>query len=192
VHIGANDVWAAGSYNSHPGPGLTLAIHWNGTTWKQVPTESPGADDNNFGIGGIAAVNADHVLAVGTQWSHDEFKTHQDTLIEQSDGTAFTTVVSPNPGYYNSLMAVSALPSGAAWAVACGPSVPSRLRLEHGVTTTSIGPRATPTIRRCDLWPIAGGASCTVVSDADSFTPSCWPGPRPTRRPLDSFGPWDV
>jgi len=112
-----NDVWAAGSYAPLGQTGLTLAIRWDGATWTQVPTESPGADNNYFGIGGVAAVNADDVIAVGVQMSHDEFKTHQDTLIQRWDGTSFTTQASPNPGYYNTLMAVSALPSGAAWAV---------------------------------------------------------------------------
>jgi hypothetical protein len=41
-----DNVWAVGCYTSPSGPrGRALILHWNGTTWSQVASPSPGHDD---------------------------------------------------------------------------------------------------------------------------------------------------
>jgi hypothetical protein len=41
----------------------TLILHWNGTTWAQVPSPSPGDSSNT--LWGVAATSASNAWAVG-------------------------------------------------------------------------------------------------------------------------------
>ena len=55
-------IWAVGDYESR-GRTKTLIVHWNGTTWNQVASPSPGSADNQ--LDGVWAVSANDVWAVG-------------------------------------------------------------------------------------------------------------------------------
>ena len=53
-HLACN-ASAVGYYTAgaRPFPHMTLAEHWNGTTWTQVPSPNPSSSDNF--LGGVAA-----------------------------------------------------------------------------------------------------------------------------------------
>ena len=54
----ASNAWAVGPARS----GKPVILHWNGTTWKQVPSPSPGAF---AGLSSVAATSASNAWAVG-------------------------------------------------------------------------------------------------------------------------------
>jgi hypothetical protein len=59
----ARNAWAVGdSTNCGCGPGISLILHWNGTTWKQVPSPTPGGGTD---LRGVAATSATNAWAVG-------------------------------------------------------------------------------------------------------------------------------
>ena len=51
--------WAVGS----TGTGKTLILHWNGKTWRRVPSPSPGGGGDS--IYAVAATSATNAWAVG-------------------------------------------------------------------------------------------------------------------------------
>jgi hypothetical protein len=85
-----------------------------GPDWTTVPSPNPGAYSNS--LNGVAAVSSTDVWAVG--YSYDYYGGGSDSLIEHWDGTAWTTVPSPNPGTaLNYLNGVAAVSSNDVWAV---------------------------------------------------------------------------
>jgi hypothetical protein len=88
--ISPNDVWAVGSYFSvSPVNRLsTLAEHWNGTSWTQVPTPNRGTTDDNE-LSGVVAVSPRRVVAVGDVFfPRGTFPSRP--IIERWNGTAWT------------------------------------------------------------------------------------------------------
>jgi hypothetical protein len=62
----SDDVWAVGTIDAgEPFPGVTLALHWNGTKWSKVNSPSPSSGDD---VGGVAAFAGRHAWMVGTFW----------------------------------------------------------------------------------------------------------------------------
>jgi hypothetical protein len=57
--VSATNVWAVGTLNGR----LTLAAHWNGSTWSKVPSPDPGSFSE---FSTVAASSATDVWAVGT------------------------------------------------------------------------------------------------------------------------------
>src|SRR5207253_2607014 len=59
--ISKDDVWAVGRYGGAGGPAsrMTLALHWNGKTWKVVPVPGVGLGDNE--LRSLAAISASDV-----------------------------------------------------------------------------------------------------------------------------------
>jgi hypothetical protein len=106
--LSACNVWAVGNYHAVVGgPLLSLAEHWNGTSWKVVPTPDPGTS-TNF-LRAVSAFSASDVWAVG----------HADnsTLILHWNGTAWARMRSPSPGTSNDLNGVDVVSATSAWAV---------------------------------------------------------------------------
>jgi len=68
-------------------PDVTLAEHFNGTSWSVVRTPTLFASGSQ--LTGVAAVASNDVWAVGLTGSQ--------TLIEHWDGTSFKVVTSPDP-----------------------------------------------------------------------------------------------
>jgi hypothetical protein len=67
--VSRTSVWTVGSYNARVRRGhgfsnqpRTLALHWNGKTWKHVPSPTPRASG---GLAAVAAVGPNNVWAVG-------------------------------------------------------------------------------------------------------------------------------
>ena len=112
----SHDVWAVGSYFAYAteqSAGFTPVIeHWDGARWSIVASPSqPTAQ----GLTGVAATASGSVWAVGQLASVGGPGA---SLIEQSSGGAWSTVVSPSPGTVsNELHGVSALGKNDVWAV---------------------------------------------------------------------------
>jgi hypothetical protein len=88
--VSSSDVWAVG-YVATPTKGIseTLAEHWNGTDWTQVPTLNPGRSKHGASFLGVWAESANDVWAVGaygTGRRGDPPVTHP--LVEHWDGNA--------------------------------------------------------------------------------------------------------
>jgi len=85
-------------------------LHWDGRTWTQVSSPSPGSDNQLFGVHMTSATDG---WAVGLESN----SVGQDlTLVLHWDGTSWTQVSSPSPGNGGQLTAVSALTGSDAWA----------------------------------------------------------------------------
>lgn len=102
--IDAADVWAVGQYNSGVVPTATgrrtLAVHWDGTRWRNVPTPNPSFPGLDLArLSGVSGLGADDVWAVGN--SEDFGSARSNTLTEHWDGKAWWIVPSPNPAGQN-------------------------------------------------------------------------------------------
>jgi hypothetical protein len=71
--VSSCQAWAVGDYLNTKGPGHTLAEHWNGTVWQQVPSPSPGTIGNT--LSGVAATSSANIWAVGNYVSSSGNKT---------------------------------------------------------------------------------------------------------------------
>ncbi len=101
--LSANDVWAVG--HSHGGA-RPLIEHWDGTAWSIVPAPyATGSDFNS--LYSVKAIAPDDVWAVGFQNVNSAGQNGQG-LILHWDGTAWTAVDSPIPGYATILLGVTA------------------------------------------------------------------------------------
>jgi len=112
----ASDIWAVGDYlpASHPDVTSTLAVHYDGHSWRHVPTPNVGT-----GLNQLLGVTA---LPDGTAWAVGDFVTAggrtSKTLIEHWNGHRWSVVPSPNPsGQENLLYSVVATGDRSAWAV---------------------------------------------------------------------------
>jgi hypothetical protein len=89
----------------------TLIEHWDGTSWQQVPSPSPGTDLNV--LVSVRGVSASDMWAVGAADSG-----FRDTLTEHWDGKSWTVVPSPHPGSRDDLLAsVRPVSANDVWAV---------------------------------------------------------------------------
>ena len=95
-----DDAWAVGYNAEIIDEDLTLAMHWNGTTWSQVSTPNVGAGNNI--LYGVAALASDNVWAVGYSTPVAPPQSAATlTLIEHYNGTSWEVVSSPNVGPVN-------------------------------------------------------------------------------------------
>jgi hypothetical protein len=137
------NVWAVGDYsNGGIGQRLTLAEHWNGTSWKVVRTPSPGhinqlkavsafSSRDIWAVGHadgstlimhwygsswarvLSPVSAGDAWAVGSYLALSTTK----TLIMHWDGRGWNQIVSPSRGSSSSLSSVAATSASNLWAV---------------------------------------------------------------------------
>jgi hypothetical protein len=108
--IAANDVWAVGSFTNLSEYSKTLILHWNGSSWTQVP--SPNAPGVNNGLYGVVALGPNDVWAVGYKGVVDF-----ETLALHWNGTNWSIVPSPNASGSSILSAVSGSGANDVWAV---------------------------------------------------------------------------
>jgi len=109
------DVWAVGESSVVDSTtSSNLIEHWNGTAWSIVPSPSPGAGDSLTGVTTSNAAN--DVWAVGV--TQPAGATQAQTLTLNWNGTAWSTVASPDAGRPSVLNSVSTSPGAAiVWAV---------------------------------------------------------------------------
>ncbi len=113
----ATDAWAVGDYStdSQSSTLLTLILHWDGTSWKQVSSPSPGPLDLTQ-LTSVDATSPTDAWAVG--FFPDG--TNNQTLILHWNGTSWTQTPSPNPADDDRLDGVAASSAGSAVAVGTG------------------------------------------------------------------------
>jgi hypothetical protein len=102
--VAANDIWATGKTDI---PGLALTMHWDGTTWTNVPGPNPGWSAT---ASGVAALATNDVWTVGSYDNH--------SMITHWDSTGWIIVPSPDIGPYGTfLKGVAAVGPNDIWAV---------------------------------------------------------------------------
>lgn len=111
--VSPSDVWAVGFYGTYLNE-QTLALHWDGTTWSQVPSPSVISETNY--LTEVAALASNDVWAVG--YSLSVGSSRYRTLTLHWDGTQWSIVSSPNPdNSINYLFGVAAASANDVWAV---------------------------------------------------------------------------
>jgi hypothetical protein len=105
----ADDVWAVGYSESRP-----LIGHWDGRSWKPVPSADLGDDEGV--LFGVAALASDKAWAVGRR--------HYTPLIEEWDGTSWRVLPQKDRDADTALIDVAAISSNDVWAVGYIASVP--------------------------------------------------------------------
>lgn len=103
------------------GKGKTLILHWDGRTWKRVPSPSPGGGPDtgvNLGpdnrLGAVAATSATSAWAVG--WGSTRGLVYA-PLILRWNGRRWKHVSAPDPPGGGFLQGIGIGPAGHAWAV---------------------------------------------------------------------------
>jgi hypothetical protein len=91
-----------------------LVIRWDGAVWSVVST--PTIDVINVKLNSVDAIDGDDAWAVGYSDAMNCGLCAQ-TLIEHWDGTSWSVVPSPNPGWANQLYGVAAASETDVWAV---------------------------------------------------------------------------
>jgi len=116
----ANDIWAVGNAVAPMVPVATLVEHFDGISWKVVPSPNPltGSSDQNI-LTSVTAVSPVDATAVG--FTLDLGNQRELTMVQHWDGRSWTVVPSPNvdsnPGSFNTLHSVSAFSSTNIYAV---------------------------------------------------------------------------
>jgi hypothetical protein len=111
--VSRTDAWAVGYYYSNKVSELTLAEHWNGSSWRQVPSPSPGGTGGFSQLTSVSAISANDAWAVGS----DGRSAGSGCLIEHWDGSRWAAVTAPGGLADCRLTGVTALSAGDAWAV---------------------------------------------------------------------------
>jgi hypothetical protein len=129
--VSATDAWAVGSGIGSYG-WQTLIEHWNGTQWTVVARGSrPGLFTDD--LHGVATSSANDVWAVGTAYGPTPSSPFN-PLIEHWDGSQWSIVKSPLPGYAAGLNSIAVVSASNIWAVGNYESEPG----EPGPTSTLI------------------------------------------------------
>lgn len=142
----ANDVWAVGCSESDPPNDIesTLTMHWNGSTWAQVPSPDPGQAID------LRCLNGVSVLSPTSAWAVGDFvnsKGRMSTLILHWNGKRWWRMASPSPGGGDDeLTSVSAVSATNVWAVGdySGSTTAKDLILHWNGSTWSQVPSPSP------------------------------------------------
>ena len=112
-------------------PIQTLTLYWDGTSWTQVPSPSPGGAFNSV-LTGVTATSGSDVWAVGDYISSQDPSVTLLTLILHWDGTAWAPAPSLQKGGAPiTLTGVAAISSTEAWAVGIFGPTPDQTLAFH-------------------------------------------------------------
>jgi hypothetical protein len=113
--ISANNVWAVGSFRLS-GRTHTLVEHWNGTSWRRVPSPNPPGGRYGSLLTSVSAASADNVWAVGYVDPPGADEAH--TLAMHWNGGSWSIIRTPfRQGVERGFFGMSAGSSSSAWAV---------------------------------------------------------------------------
>jgi hypothetical protein len=196
--LAPNDAWAVGirysSFNIH-----TFTIHWDGSAWIEVSSPSPGWE---AWLVSVTAVATNDVWAVGYQYA-DNMNRYYRTLIEHWDGTTWSVVASPNPGFQNDwLFDVAALGPTDVWAVGYqvgGTGYPGTLAIHWNGTAWNEVPSPNGStaynylfgidgVSATDLWAVGHSGYETQQPLIEHYADPCAP-PLPTNTPVPTATP---
>jgi hypothetical protein len=112
--VSASNIWAVGDYStsSNFASNKTLILHWNGHSWRQVASPSPGSTFDSLGM--VRQVSASNIWAVGTiAGSNNEDR----SLLLHWNGHSWGQVPSPNPGTHSDTIgALDVVSANSIWA----------------------------------------------------------------------------
>ena len=181
--ISANDIWAVGFYRQTTGSApQTLTMHYNGTSWTQATSASPGAAENY--LYGVAMVSPLNGWAVG--YTADTANLYK-TLTLHWDGHQWTQVASPTPFLsVAGLRGVVVVSSSEVWAVGVQADISLTLRM-YAIkwNGSSWSPTTTPTTAGCvlaavsiasgsNLWAVGGCQTTTYQTAIIKWNGSAW------------------
>ncbi|MCA1601431.1 MAG: hypothetical protein LC776_07255, partial [Acidobacteria bacterium] len=109
--VSASDCWAVGSRVVN-NVEETFIEHWDGTVWTVVPGPLPGVLSS---FADVTCVSASDCWAVGRYRA--PFNVVEEPLIARWDGTSWTLVLSPLPGFSGFLESVTCASTSDCWAV---------------------------------------------------------------------------
>jgi hypothetical protein len=159
--------WAVGYFMSADYKQRTLVEHWDGTTWKVVPSPNPAGTGSI--LYGVDALSDTNVWAVG---GHQGATGIWHPLAEHWNGTAWTVVPMPDPGGGGNLLyAVSGSDANSLVAVGqqAGTAFPSKALVEGwNGSTWQILPAPTSTETLTPLAVTGTTAGYTLVGQAET------------------------
>jgi hypothetical protein len=184
-------VWAVGAwYRPISTPG-TLIEHWNGTSWRVVP--SPNVTEGYNELYGIAAVSSTDVWAVG--YHNIAAYGSEKTMALHWNGSRWSVVPTRNIGpNANFLFGVSAVASDDVWAVGLGASTSNevgRPLIQHwDGARWSLVPNPNPgdgfamlkgvvALAADDVWTVGTHDGSTLIEHWDGSTWTVVPSPNP-------------
>src|SRR5947209_6377502 len=85
--VSTSDIWAVGNFSRSNSTSSTLIEHWNGSKWSIISSPNPGSISN--GLGGIGAVSAGDIWAVG---GFSNTTKSSQTLIIHWNGTHWSVI----------------------------------------------------------------------------------------------------
>jgi len=93
-----SNAWAVGSYAPPGARPRALILHWDGSTWTQVPAPNPSGRYRSLHLYGVAAISASRAWAVGGYGVRYPVSSRGPTraLVERWDGTKWTIVRVPS------------------------------------------------------------------------------------------------
>jgi Bacterial Ig-like domain (group 1) len=161
--VSPSDIWAAGYHQIVVGfdePYQTSTFHYDGNSWKAVP--SPNVNQRNNYLRDIVGLAANDAWAVGFFDTGNAFK----TMIQHWNGTGWTIVDSPNaPDGMGQLWGVVAAATNDVWTV--GNSSGTLVERYGTVCTRTMHVSAiAPTFKRISSNRIQVRADVTVVDAA--------------------------
>src|SRR6266700_3070141 len=174
--ISASDAWAVG-FDASNGGYRTLIMHWDGTSWSKVITNTVGH------LSSVAAVSSNDVWAVGTGSSG--------TLTMHWNGSSWSMVPSPNSGVQtNTLNSVAAVSSNDVWAVGYyypdNSSPENTLIIHWDGSSWSMVPSpsgilsSVTAISSSDAWAVGYGYDVTITMHWDGTSWTTVPSPNPS------------
>lgn len=130
--LSPNDVWAVGNYLNSNSHSFAFSLHWDGSTWTEIPTPSPSScvPCTNVFLWAVDALGPNDVWACGDKYVQgpDGFQGSH-VLVMHWDGTSWTVMNTPLlNGGGDILLGVTAIASNDVWffgdALYQGPSSP--------------------------------------------------------------------
>jgi hypothetical protein len=103
VALASNDVWAVGQVFDPqiPSRSQTFTAHWDGSSWKRVPSRDTGRF-NADGFATVTAISPNDIWAIGNHVDGGD-----ETLAEHWNGTAWSIVPAPPSFLMNAAAAIA-------------------------------------------------------------------------------------
>jgi hypothetical protein len=185
----ASDAWAVGWVQNQAGRHQTLTLHWNGRSWKRVPSPDPTGSAHHNALLGVDAISPTSAWAVGEYFKGDDFR----TLVLHWNGSSWRQITDKNANPAGQLNSV-ATTAGDVWMGGARDFLLKSVLVTHtasGWQHTSApagfegvlnGIAATSP---SDVWGVAGGATpdgqstATVIVHWDGTSWQQVPSPSP-------------
>jgi hypothetical protein len=117
--LSARNIWAVGddaAADNAGAPYKSLIVHWNGQSWKKVPSPSPGIGSTY--LTSVTAVSSSNIWAAGDYSTQSGDFASNKTLMLHWNGRAWRQVKTPSPGSFaNDLSTVRRVSANSVWAV---------------------------------------------------------------------------